>query len=172
MRVVLTVIFIILLIVCFYFFVVYSGVYSVAAHPEGGGLMAWTLDHTSDASVARHARNLKPPNLDDPALLADGAKEYGEACVQCHGAPGKDAAEFTKGMDPSPPKFDEIGKEQPPEKIFWVAKNGIQMTGMPAFRVTESDRTLWGVVALMRKLPSMSPADYQTLMSKETPGKD
>jgi len=163
MRVAGTLIVIVLLIAALYFFVVYSGVYSVAAHPEGGGFLAWTLDKTSDHSVERHAAGIKVPNLDDPALIAAGAEEYHEACVQCHGAPGKDPEKFTQGMDPSPPHYDEIGKELPPANIFWVAKNGIQMTGMPAFRVTESDHTLWGVVALMKKLPAMSPADYEKL---------
>ncbi len=167
MRTLFTVLIIILLgAVCFYLFMVYSGAYSVAAHPEGGGFLAWTLDHTMDHSVARHAAQIKVPPLNDPALIASGAKEYGQACVQCHGAPGKERAEFTKGMDPTPPEFDEIGKEKEPAAIFWVAKNGIQMTGMPEFGTTQSDRTLWGVVALMKRLPKMSPADYQNLMKQ------
>ncbi len=170
MRVVLTIILTLVVIalagVAFYFFMVYSGTYSVQAHPEAGGFLQNTLDTTMDHSVARHAAVVKVPPLDDPSMIRQGAMVYGRTCAQCHGAPGQDAAAFTKGMDPTPPDFNDFGKNMPPASIFWVAKNGIEMTGMPAFRTVAPDQTIWGVVALIKRLPTMSPAEYQSLMKQ------
>jgi len=164
-TVLLTLLVVALIIVAAYFFVVYSGVISIAAHPEAESFVAGALDKTMDHSVEHHAASIKVPPLDDPALIRAGAHEYAEACVLCHGAPGKEPEEFTQGMDPTPPEYEHIGKEMSPNVIFWIAKHGIMMSGMPTFQ-KESDQTLWGVVALMKKLPNMTPAEYQALTAE------
>lgn len=170
MRVVLTIILTLVVValgvVAFYLFMVYSGTYSVRARPEEGGFLQDTLDKTMDHSVAHNSASVNVPPLDDPSMIRQGAIVYGQTCAQCHGAPGQDPGAFTKGMDPTPPKFDDFGKNMPPASIFWVAKNGIEMTGMPAFRTVAPDQTIWGVVALIKRLPTMSPAEYQSLMKQ------
>jgi mono/diheme cytochrome c family protein len=47
-------------------------------------------------------------------------------------------------------------------------KNGIKMTGMPAWGVTHDDEILWDVVAFLRKLPELT-ADQYTALVKSTP---
>ena len=162
-AIILTLIIIAAAVVAFYFFMVYSGTYSVRARPEEGGFLQSTLDKTADHSVARNSAKIQVPPLDNPAMIQAGAQVYSKSCVDCHGAPGQDPEPFTKGMDPGPPAFDDIGKNKAPSAIFWVAKNGIEMTGMPAFGRIAPDQTIWGVVALIKRLPTMSPAEYQGL---------
>jgi hypothetical protein len=43
--------------------------------------------------------------------------------------------------------------------LFWVIKNGINMTGMPSF-ARAKDEDLWSIVAFLKKLPAVSDADY------------
>ena len=43
-------------------------------------------------------------------------------------------------------------------------KNGIKMTGMPAWGVTHDDGILWDVVAFLRKLPELTADQYQALV--------
>jgi mono/diheme cytochrome c family protein len=43
-------------------------------------------------------------------------------------------------------------------------KHGIKATGMPAWGVTHDDELLWDVVAFLRKLPDLSPDQYQALV--------
>ena len=38
------------------------------------------------------------------------------------------------------------------------------MTGMPAWGVTHDDELLWDVVAFIRKLPELTPEQYETLV--------
>jgi hypothetical protein len=47
--------------------------------------------------------------------------------------------------------------------LFWVIKNGINMTGMPSFALAGAkDEDLWSIVAFVKKLPIISDADYKT----------
>jgi mono/diheme cytochrome c family protein len=41
-------------------------------------------------------------------------------------------------------------------------KNGIKMTGMPSFGATGvSDKEIWSIAAFVKKLPTVSDADYK-----------
>jgi hypothetical protein len=47
--------------------------------------------------------------------------------------------------------------------LFWVIKNGINMTGMPSFKLAGAkDEDLWLIVAFLKKLPTVAEADYKT----------
>ena len=47
---------------------------------------------------------------------------------------------------------------------FWIVKHGVKMTGMPAWGVTHDDELLWDVVAFVRKLPELTPEQYETMV--------
>ena len=51
-----------------------------------------------------------------------------------------------------------------PAEEFWVIKHGIKMSGMAAWGKTHSDALIWDMVALLQKLPSLSPAAYKILV--------
>jgi len=40
----------------------------------------------------------------------------------------------------------------------------VKMTGMPAWGVTHDDELLWDLVAFVRKLPKLTPKQYETLV--------
>jgi hypothetical protein len=47
--------------------------------------------------------------------------------------------------------------------LFWVVKNGINMTGMPSFALAGAkDEEIWQIVASLKKLPDVSEADYKS----------
>lgn len=54
--------------------------------------------------------------------------------------------------------------------MFWVIKNGIGMTGMPAWGPCHSDEELWDIVAFRRQLPDMSVEEYPALDRRFPPG--
>jgi len=52
-------------------------------------------------------------------------------------------------------------------ELFWVIKNGINMTGMPSFgKIEVPDQEIWTIVAFLKKLPSVSEADYKSWSGK------
>jgi hypothetical protein len=40
------------------------------------------------------------------------------------------------------------------QELFWIIKNGIRFTGMPAYGKVETADNIWGLVNYMRVLPS------------------
>jgi mono/diheme cytochrome c family protein len=71
--------------------------------------------------------------------------------------------EISRGLYPRAPELRR-GSRSTPAEDFWVAKHGIKATGMPAWGVTHSDELLWDVVAFLRKLPELTPGEYEALV--------
>ena len=151
-----------------YFF---GGFYSIAGTQEDPAPVAWALVHVRQASIDRHAVDGPPQPLDNPALVRAGARAFGQrGCVACHGAPGADWQKFSEGLKPSPPDLGEIVDALEPRELFWVVKNGINMTGMPSFgSIGVPDAELWSIVAFLKQLPKVSPEDFQAWSSAPTP---
>jgi len=146
----------------------FGGYYSVAATVEDGPIVKWAITHIRQASIERHATDAPPMSLDDPAVVQAGARAFSErGCVNCHGAPGVNWAKFSEGLRPDPPDLKELADERRPQDLFWVIKNGIHMTGMPSFGLIEvPDQEIWTIVAFVKKLPSVTDADFKAWSTK------
>ncbi len=143
----------------------YSGLYDVSASSPHGGFVNWFLSTTSHASVERRASDIEVPDLDDDSLILAGANDYNSMCAACHGAPGINPEAMGQGLNPPPPDLAEEAAEMTPAELFWVTKNGIKMTGMPAWGVTHDDDAIWPVVAFMTNLPELDEAAYSKLLA-------
>ena len=143
----------------------YSGLYDVGASSPHSGFVNWLLSTTSHASVERRARDIEVPNLEAEALQLAGVNDFNGMCAGCHGAPGQDPEAMGQGLNPPAPDLAVSAAEMTPAELFWVTKNGIKMTGMPAWGATHDDDGLWPVVALLKKLPDLDAAGYQALLA-------
>jgi hypothetical protein len=56
-------------------------------------------------------------------------------------------------------------------EILWVVRNGLKITGMPAFQETCSDAEIWAIVAFMRSLPHIYPEDYRAVVKGAPEGR-
>ncbi len=81
---------------------------------------------------------------------------------QC--APGQEPEAAGQGLNPKPPDLAESAARMTPAELFWVTKNGIKMTGMPAWGATHDDASIWPVVAFLTALPSLDEAAYRTML--------
>ena len=140
--------------------VAYTGFYNIAATEEHASLTRWVFDTTFHSSVQRHAAVLEAPESFTPAMIESGAHKYRSMCEHCHGGPGAEPDTWAGGMRPQPPHLAEEAAEWKLEEIFWLAKHGAKMTGMPAFGPTHDDRTLWNIAAFVKELPAMTPERY------------
>lgn len=143
--------------------VVYTGAYDVAATEEHLSLTRWAFDTTMHRSVRQRAAAITRSEDVTPAALAAGASLYKSTCQHCHGGPGVEREKWADGMRPRPPHLAEAAADWEPGEVFWIAKHGIKMTGMPAFGPTHDDETLWQVVAFVTQLPAMTPERYASL---------
>jgi hypothetical protein len=70
--------------------------------------------------------------------------------------------QILEGLHPDPPDLKEIANERAPQQLFWVIKNGINMTGMPSFGAIEvPDQEIWTIVAFVKKLPGVTNDDFR-----------
>ncbi|MEJ5263047.1 MAG: cytochrome c [Ignavibacterium sp.] len=142
---------------------IYSGWYDVSAMNEESRMMKWIFNTTKNNSVESRIENISVPELNDSSMIKEGFEHYNEMCVSCHSAPGKEEPELSKGLNPPAPYLVDEAKETDARELFWVTKNGIRMTGMPAWGKTHTDEQIWNIVAFMKKLPDMSAEDYEKM---------
>jgi mono/diheme cytochrome c family protein len=149
----------------------FGGFYSVAGTQEDPAIVKWALVKVRNASIARHAADKPPGNLADAATVQAGARQFMErGCVNCHGAPGVQWAKFSEGMHPDPPDLKEEVEGRTPQELFWIVKNGINMTGMPSFgAIGVGDDDIWKIVAFITQLPHVTEADYKAWTTDSVP---
>lgn len=157
--------FTLLLLVVIVAVVIWSGIFNIAAVSSPSSVERWLFAQARDRSIAKRSQGIQPPSLKDPALIQSGFREYHAMCFGCHSAPGHPPSEIAQGLNPSPPLLDE-GEIQVRSdmELFWIIKNGIRMTGMPAFGPTHKDETLWSVVAFLRRLRTIRAQEYKGMV--------
>ncbi|WP_293644785.1 MULTISPECIES: c-type cytochrome [unclassified Sphingopyxis] len=142
---------------------VYLGLYNIAADAPHNRLTYSVIETFREKSIAARSGSIAvPADLAAPARIASGAGLYTEMCSGCHLAPGMEKTEMSQGLYPQAPVLFK-GSERSAAEQFWIIKHGIKMTAMPAWGKTHDDRLIWDMVAFVRKLPGLSPAQYQAI---------
>jgi mono/diheme cytochrome c family protein len=143
---------------------IYAGLYNIAADVPHTQPIYWLIETLRERSVAVRARDIVvPKDLEGANRISKGAGQYAEMCSRCHLAPGMKRTEISRGLYPRAPELRRQTNLTPAEQ-FWIVKHGVKMTGMPAWGVTHQDELLWDVVAFVRKLPELTPEQYETLV--------
>ena len=139
---------------------VYAGIYNVAATEQHTAPVYWLLDYAMRRSVKNFSSDVQVPPLFDEARVRNGFRIYRAKCLQCHGAPGIAPDALASGLTPAPASLVATAREWEAPEIYWVIRNGIKMSGMPAWAYRLSDSEIWDVVAFVRRLPAFSPRGY------------
>lgn len=84
----------------------------------------------------------------------------------CHGSPGIARADWTTGLEPTPPYLLDAARRWSPAELQVIVGDGIKMTAMPAWRMTLSEGDIRSLVAFLDTLPSTSPQQYRELRAK------
>lgn len=140
---------------------IYGGFYNIGADAPHTKPVYWLIENLRDRSIAVRARGIGPPaDLNDPKRISMGAGLYNEMCSGCHLAPGMEKTEISQGLYPQAPELSRRLDHTPGEE-FWMIKHGVKLTAMPAWGPTHSDDLIWDMVAFVRQLPNLTPAQYQ-----------
>jgi mono/diheme cytochrome c family protein len=147
---------------------IWFGAFNVAANDKHWGITTEFLEIVRNRSIRSRAGDIAvPTNLTDESRVQRGAANYDAMCAQCHLAPGVKTSELFEGLNPKPPVLykDTHIAEMPAANTFWVIKNGIKMTGMPAWGIYNSDDQIWDLIATISAMKEMSPEKYQALVA-------
>jgi mono/diheme cytochrome c family protein len=143
-----------------------SGLYDIAASRPHTKLTEWITHETMIHSVRRRAAAIDPPARATPENILAGFCTYETHCVACHGAAGIAREHWVSGLEPQPPYLVDATEKWTPAELFWIAKNGIKMTGMPSWRDSLSDTQIWDVVAFLQAMRRMPPRTYADWRSR------
>jgi len=168
MKYVLTIVIVLVALAAGSFLYAWSGIYNIAATKPHWAVTLAFIEMLQDRSIAVRSDDIRAPNLDDPQFAKTAFTQFHEMCRLCHGAPGYRPGEFASGFYPAPPDMTSghIQEALSGTEIYWIVKHGIKMTGMPAFGPTHEEKVLWGLVALAKEIPKMSPKKYRQQVNK------
>ena len=141
----------------------YSGVFNVAASVVDSSIINWVLVSVREASIGLHAREVAAPAAGMVADRDAGFALYRSNCVMCHTPIGRTADPMAVGFNPQAPGFGPGADDMTDTQLFWVTKNGIRFTGMPAWGPSLSDAEIWDITAFVMSLPEMTAADYDAM---------
>ncbi len=106
------------------------------------------------------------------ADLVNGAGVYQKNCAFCHGLPQQPASTASQGMFPRAPQLftqQESVSDDPAGVTYWKVKNGIRLTGMPAFKAGLSEDQMWQVAALLSRSDQLPPEVLEALKPQPPP---
>jgi len=141
--------------------VVYFGMYDVTATSPHTTPVHHLLDVALTRAVKIRSADIVPPELDAAERIQNGSRLYRAHCAQCHGGPGVAPQPYALGLNPAPAALVATARTRTAAEIFWVTRQGIKMTGMPAWQYRLTDDEIWDVVAFLRVLPGLSADDYR-----------
>jgi mono/diheme cytochrome c family protein len=124
-----------------------------------------------NARIAREVQ--QPPFGTSEDVFESGAKLYVNQCAGCHGVPGKDA-DFAKWMYPSAPQLwkkhargNVVGvSDDEPGETFWKIRNGIRLTGMPAYQHILTPTQMWQIALLLKNADQPLPNPVKNLLTQ------
>lgn len=115
----------------------------------------------------------KPPFAVSEAVMLDGAMVYKDKCSMCHGVPGQDV-DYAKYMYPVAPQLfkkhahgDVVGvSDDEAGETYWKVKNGLRLTGMPAFEHVLTNEEMWDVSLLLKNADQPLSAAVKGTLTK------
>lgn len=149
--------------------VAYSGVISLAASTGHTPWVDWLLKMGKERSVKFNSKPIDPPELNLAELVPLGAAHFQGTCAICHGTPGRPINPIFGHMLPPPTDLQKHARFWTREQLFWIARHGIQLTGMPAWSGKGRDDEVWAVAAFLEALPAMTETEYRRYAGGHSP---
>ena len=104
--------------------------------------------------VSRSSREgIPPPPSNLQESIAEGDKLYAGDCSMCHGSDGHTLSDSGRWMYPRASDLTSpLVQRYSDRELFWIVKNGIRLSGMPAFGRVESEEHIWNLVNYLRTM--------------------
>ena len=123
-----------------------------------------------DGAIPSSYKLMKNPVATTPEVLREGMAHWADHCATCHANNGSGETMYGKTMYPRPPDMrKQDTQEMSDGELYYTIKNGIRLSGMPAFGAPgDDDLDSWKLVAFIRHLPSL-PQSEEMEMEKMNP---
>ena len=139
-----------------------------SARDEPSSLEALVARRVRHLAVPRAARELKNPVPLTQKAVADGRAHFADHCSICHGNDGRGQTEIGRNLYPKAPDMQlEATQSLSDGELFYIIRNGIRLTGMPAWgtQPPEEDLDSWKLVHFIRHLPDIRAEELEEMKS-------
>ena len=109
---------------------------------------------------------MKNPVPRSPEVLAKGMAHFADHCAICHGNDGRGQTEIGRNLYPKAPDMTAPPTQSLSDgEIFFIIKNGVRLTGMPAWGedAPEDDTDSWHLVHFIRHLPEITADELEEM---------
>ena len=131
--------------------------------------LARTMRHFA---VPLSARGLRNPVALTPDALREGRDHFADHCSTCHANDGSGKTEMGPNFYPRVPDMRLAGTQNLSDgELFYIIRNGVRLTGMPAWSGDHEVADDWKLVHFIRHLPKITPAELEQMrqMNPMTP---
>ena len=128
----------------------------VSAIAEPSGMESYIASAGKHLLIRRANRAVNLPTSAEIQVDMRGAdKLFGMECVFCHGVNGPQEMDVGGWLNPRSVDLTSGDVQRYSDReLSWIVKNGIRLTGMPAFGKVETDEHIWKLVHYLRTLPN------------------
>jgi mono/diheme cytochrome c family protein len=100
----------------------------------------------------RWTKNPLPANGEN---ISEGQQDFSHYCYACHGLDGQGTGvPFADAMSPPVPSLASAQVQAYSDgQLYWVVKNGLWLSGMPAANGILTEEEMWYIVLYIRHLP-------------------
>ena len=141
--------------------IVHHGVSARTAPTEMESLLARSVRRLA---IPRGARDLSNPLKLTPLVLQEGRDHFADHCATCHANDGSGKTEMGPNFYPNVPDMREPRTQNLRDgEIFYIIKNGVRLTGMPAWGDEKDEEDNWKLVHFIRHLPKITPAEIEQM---------
>lgn len=118
-------------------------------------------------AIPARARNLKNPMPATPEMLVQGRNHWADHCATCHANNGSGETEIGRNLYPQAPDMRQRETQFLSDgELYYIIRNGVRMTGMPAWGKPEdgdTDHETWMLVLFIRHLPQMTVEEEKAM---------
>jgi mono/diheme cytochrome c family protein len=108
------------------------------------------------------------PRKEQQVGVGEGDQLFSAECAACHGLDGRAPTDIGRWMSPRAANLGSPEVQQYTDaELFWIIKNGVRFSGMPAFGKVESDEHIWNLVQYVRRLRKV-PGEFHR--DRQIPG--
>ena len=141
----------------------WSGIVNIAASTGHWAITDWFLHWSMRNTVRTYAALTVQAPAADPTGLVSAAGHYAATCATCHGAPGERPSPVMQSATPDAPDLAQTAVTWSDKELFWIIRNGIKFTPMPAWPALAREDEVRRMVAFVRRLPTITPEAYRAL---------
>jgi mono/diheme cytochrome c family protein len=157
-----------------------AGVGYLALQIRSHGFSAKEEPSWLEAVLARHARRIATPTgareLKNPypmteASMAEAREHFVAHCSICHGLDGHGDTPIGRNLYPKVPDMTDAETQRLTDgELFYIISNGVRFTGMPAWGSEDDPKSIWELVAFIRRLPQLSPEELKLMQELASGG--